>query len=149
MLVNVSQQAIEKEKSTLKSPWKTGNDKAEINNIWSVINTLFSRNFGTGEFFISLITEEHCEKQKLQVELKAKSQEIEKLKNELVLVRLTNESISSQDINKDETTSWSQPKKTCKQPIPSPNLAMHTSNRFQILDKWGNLQFRQKLTSRG
>ena len=150
LLVNVSLQSIEKEKSTLEyprkngneSPGKTGNDmdyKAEINNIWSAINTLFSRNIETRKFFISLVTEERCEKQKLQAELKAKSQEIEKLKNELVLVTLTNESISSKDIYKDETTSWSPPKKTCKHPIPSPNLATPTSNRFQILENNGKI----------
>ena len=142
MLVNVSQQAIEREKSTLISPRNTGNDtdyKTEINNIWSAINTLFNRNIETGKFFISLITEERCEKQKLQAELKAKSQEIEKLKNELVIVRLTNESISPQDKNKDETTSWSRPKKTCKQSITSPNLATPTSNRFQILENNGEI----------
>ena len=77
-----------------------------------MINTLFNRNIETGKFFILLIKEEHCEKQKLQAELKSKSQGIEKLKNELVLVRLTNESISSHDINKDKTTSWNRPKKT-------------------------------------
>ena len=142
MLVNVSQQAIEREKSILVSPRNTGNDtdyKTEINNIWSAINTLFNRNIETGKFFISLITEERCEKQKLQAELKAKSQEIEKLKNELVIVRLTNESISPQDKNKDETTSWSRPKKTCKQSITSPNLATPTSNRFQILENNGEI----------
>ena len=82
MLVNVSRQAIEREKSILVSPRNTGNDtdyKEEIKNIWSAINTLFNRNIETGKFFISLITEERCEKQKLQAELKAKSQEIEKL----------------------------------------------------------------------
>ena len=102
-------------------------------------NTLFNRNIETGKFFISLITEERCEKQKLQAELKAESQETEKLKNELVLVRLTNESNSSQDINKDEITSWSRPNKTCKEPIPSPNLATPTSNHFQILENNGEI----------
>ena len=99
----------------------------------------FQQEYRTGKFFISLITEERCEKQKLQAELKAKSQEIEKLKNEFVMVRLTNESISPQDKNKDETTSWSRPKKTCKQSITSPNLATPTSNRFQILENNGEI----------
>ena len=109
MLVNVSLQSTEKEKSTLEYPRKTGNEsprktgndmdlKAEISNIWFVINTLFNRNIETGKCFRSLIIEEGCEKQKLQAELKAKSQEIEKLRNKLVLVRLTNESVSSKDI---------------------------------------------------
>ena len=117
MLADVSQQAIEREKSIFESPRNTGNDtdyKAEINSIWSKINTLFNRNIETGKFFILLITEERCEKQKLQAELKASSDETGKLKNELVLVRLRNENITSQDTNKDETTSWSRPKTTCK-----------------------------------
>ena len=127
-----------------RSPENISNNfGSEIKNIWAALNTLFNRNIETGKFFISLITEEREKSKYLETELMERSNEVEKLKAEIKLMKFVNNNLST-ELRTDEDTNtvtidtdhWQKPRRTVNQRTPPPSvLTQHAT----VLMYWRNV----------